>query len=96
MQLQILPGNRVLTFQNPESPATGIGFYMLVADLAVEDFLVEPLNARLADVVGACVVDRIDPLQLIPIDTPDKSQGMGRQLTVGVIPYQLSLDLDAR
>ena len=69
---------------------------MLVADLPVQELFVETLHSGFANIVGACVVHRVNSLKFLTVDTPDVPQGMGRQLTMGVVPNQFRGYLNPR
>ena len=92
MELEVFARNGIYSLKHPQDPATGVGFYMLVAHLTVKRLLVETLNPGFADVVGPRVIDRIDTLELIAIDTADKPQGMGGQLAMGIVANQFGLN----
>ncbi len=88
-QDDVLAGNRIGALEHPQHAATGVGFDFLVTDLTVQFRLVEPLDAGLADVVGAAVVDRIQRLQLFLVDPPHVAHRVRKVRALRVMPDQL-------
>ena len=87
--MQIFTRHRVFPLENSQGTAPRVGFYVLVTDLSMQQLFIKPFNTGFTDVVGTRVVDRIDPLQLITVNTADKPQRVRCQLAVGIIADQL-------
>ena len=67
------------------APPTRVGFDLLVTHLPVQRVLVEALDASLADVVGAAVIDRIELFELGLVDSTDISDRMSEVLALWVV-----------
>lgn len=95
-QDDVLAGNRVGALEHPQHPPAGVGLDFLVANRAVQLALVEALDAGLADMVGAAVVDRVEVLQFLLVDPPDVPDRMGKVLLQRVVADELGRHVDAR
>ncbi|KPY41966.1 Uncharacterized protein ALO52_05165 [Pseudomonas syringae pv. primulae] len=95
-QDNVLAGNRIGTLEHPQHAAAGVGFDFLVTDLTMKLGLVETLDAGLADMVGAAVIDRIEAFELFLVDAAHVADRMREMRPLRIMPDQLRHDLDAR
>ncbi len=95
-QRDVLARYRIGTLEHAQDPAAGIGFDLFVADLAVQLVLVEFLDTGLADMVRAAVIDRVELLELLLVDSPDIAYRVREVRTLRVMPDQLRRHLDPR
>ena len=91
IQDQVGAGNRVVSLQHPQHPAVGIGFHILVAHFPVQDVLVILLHPHLANVESASIIGLIQLQDLALVDPADITQGVGKQLAMGVVAQQLGV-----
>jgi len=94
-QAQVLPRHRRRLFQYPQFTSLGIDLDLLQADLAMQQRLVRLLHPELADMGRAAVVDRVEGLQLLDVDTADVAEGVGQCRAVGVVAVETRLHVDA-
>ncbi len=88
-QHDVLAGHRIGAFEHPQHAATSVGLDFFVTHLAVQLGLVETLDAGLADMVGAAVIDRIEGFQLFFVDSPHVTDRVSKVRPLRVMPHQL-------
>ncbi len=85
VQHKIGTWHRQVALQYAQYATVGVAFHVLVTHLAVQNILVIFFHAHLTHVESAAIIGLIQYQGLALIDTADIAQGMGEQLTVGVV-----------
>ena len=85
-EVQVLPGNRIVTLQNPKDPSPGVRLDALVPRLAVQPILVGFLDTCLADVRCSPIVDPIDSIEFALTDAADIADDMDAERSERVVP----------
>ena len=94
-QHQIRTRDCVLAIEHPQHPTADVGFHLLIPTGSMQFGFPELLNTNFSDDACTTVIALIHPGDIPFIQTPDITQHVGQQLTIGIIPGQVRHDIRA-
>ena len=95
-QPQVAARARARALEHAQRPALGVDLDLLHAHAAVQERLVGALDAELADVAGATVLDRVERLEVVGVDARDVAEDVGEQRARRVVARRAHGDVHTR